>query len=250
MVANDMTICVLMCGGIGSRINANSKISKRTIEKPLITLKDKPLIEYIIDTLINSKKGFKIVAAVSCNTKETEAFIKDKYCDKITLLRTNGNGYSKDFTSVINYFINESPIGEQEKQDLHDNMFSPSQKPIMEYSKIIFLPIDLPLISTNTIEKIVEIKQKTPLISIVIEKEIMLESSFLPTPYTVKIDKKDYCYTGISVLRLAFFKNQNKNLPSKQIEEENMIFNDPEFAYNINTIDDLKRAEEFLEKNE
>jgi GTP:adenosylcobinamide-phosphate guanylyltransferase len=249
MEIKDLTICVLMCGGIGSRIITNSKISKRAIEKPLIILKNKHLIEYIIDTLINSKKGFKIIAAVSSNTKQTEDFIKDKYCNKITVLRTNGKGYSKDFTSVVNYIINEFPSGELEKQDLHNNMFMANEKPSIDYSKIIFLPIDLPLISTNTIEKIAEIKQKTPLISIVIDKKIVIERNFLPTPYTVHIDKKDYCHTGISVLGLASFKNLNKDLPGNQIEEENIIFNDPEFAYNINTIDDLKRTEEFLDKN-
>ena len=236
-----------MCGGRGSRINTNSKIYKRAIEKPLIILKNKPLIEYIIDTLINSKKGFKIFAAVSSNTKETEAFIKEKYCDNLTVLNTNGNGYSKDFTSVIDYFINESVSEEQEKQRIPNIVFLPNQKPSIEYSKkIIFLPIDLPLISTKTIEKIAEIKQKTSLISIVVDKKIIIESSFLPTAYTIKIDEKEYCYTGISVLRLDFFKSQNKKLPSKQIDEENIIFNDPEFAYNINSINDLKRTEEFL----
>jgi GTP:adenosylcobinamide-phosphate guanylyltransferase len=111
------------------------------------------------------------------------------------------------------------------------------------------LPTDLPLISTDTIERIVELKHKTPLMSIVIDKKIIVENSFLPTSYTIKIDKKDYCYTGISVLETASFRTQKINLIGNQIEEEPIIFNDSELAYNINTIDDLKRTEEFLLKN-
>jgi NDP-sugar pyrophosphorylase family protein len=42
-----------MCGGKGSRLNPNS-ISK--IEKPLLELKNKSLIEYMIEAIQNSKK--------------------------------------------------------------------------------------------------------------------------------------------------------------------------------------------------
>ena len=235
-----------MCGGKGSRINAYSKISEKFTEKPLIIFKNKPLIEHIIETLMNSKKGFRIFAAVSSNTKETEALIKYKYYETVTILKTTGDGYSGDFTSIVSYFLTQSGIGELAKQSPQKNLFLRNQKQIIDCSKIIFLPIDIPLISTRTIERIAELKHKTALISIVIDKKIIIENSFLPTSYTVKIDKKDYCYTGISVIELTFFKNKNKKLSGNQIEEEPIIFNDPELAYNINTINDLKRTEEFF----
>lgn len=246
---NDLTICVLMCGGRGSRISAHSKISNKITEKPLILLNDKPMIEHILETLINSKKGFRIFAAVSSNTKETEAVIKRKYFKNVTVLKTNGNGYSEDFTSIVDHFLTKSYIREQLKKYPQDNIILENQKHIKEDSKIIFLPTDLPLISTDTIERIVELKHKTPLMSIVIDKKIIVENSFLPTSYTIKIDKKDYCYTGISVLETASFRTQKINLIGNQIEEEPIIFNDSELAYNINTINDLKRTEEFLLKN-
>ncbi|HKR73294.1 MAG TPA: NTP transferase domain-containing protein [Candidatus Nitrosocosmicus sp.] len=244
-----MTICVLMCGGKGSRINAYSKISEKITEKPLIILNNKPLIEHIVETLRSSKKGFSIFAAVSSNTKETEVFIKYKYYKIVTILKTMGNEYSEDFTSIVNLFLTKSRIREPAIQYPQNNLFLRNQKQIKDYSKIIFLPIDIPLISARTIERIAELKHKTALISIVIDKNIIIENNFLPTSYTVNIDKKDYCYTGISVLELAFFKNQNKSLSGNQIEEEAIILNDPELAYNINTIEDLKRTEEFFLKN-
>ena len=145
--------------------------------------------------------------------------------------------------------MTKSYIREQLKKYPQDNIILENQKHIKEDSKIIFLPTDLPLISTDTIERIVELKHKTPLMSIVIDKKIIVENSFLPTSYTIKIDKKDYCYTGISVLETASFRTQKINLIGNQIEEEPIIFNDSELAYNINTIDDLKRTEEFLLKN-
>ena len=247
-----MTICVLMCGGIGSRINTSSKISGKKIEKPLILLNKKPLIEHIIRTLLNSKKQFKIFAAVSSNTKKTEVFINDKYSNQIIVLRTPGRGYSEDFTNIINQFRNGSYAKKQVKQDTWNNFLlngAEIQNRIFEFSKILFLPIDLPLISTKTIESIVGLKQKTPLISIVIDKKVVTENGLLPTPYTVKIDNKDYCYTGIVLVSLCHLSNKNTIITDTQIEEERIILNDPELAFNINTMDDLERTKKYFSKN-
>ena len=246
-----MTICVLMCGGMGSRIITSSNISENRIEKPLILLNNKPLIEHIIDTILNGKKQFKIFAAVSSNTKETEGFIKDKYSNKINILKTQGSGYSEDFTNIIRHFKKESHIKEQGKHYTRSNLLLESQEiqNKIEESTILFLPIDLPLISTKTIERIMELKQGTALISIVIDKKVITENGFYPTHYTVKIDEKDYCYTGIAVVSMPlFFSNDNTNLIGGQIEEEPIIFNDPELAFNINTMDDLERTKEYFSK--
>ena len=247
---NNMTICVLMCGGIGSRINTSSNISENRIEKPLILLNNKPLIEHVIVTILNAEKQFKIFAAVSSNTKETERFIKANYSNKIIILKTQGRGYSEDFTNIISYFKKESYKKEKGKQYTQNNLLLKGQElwNKNEYSKILFLPIDLPLISTKTIERIVELKQETPLISIVIDKKVITENGFFPTPYIVKIDKKDYCYTGITVVGLPLFSNENSNFSGDQIEEEPIIFNDPELAFNINTMHDLERTKEYFSK--
>ena len=240
-----------MCGGIGSRINLSFKISEKKIEKPLILLNNKPLIEHIIGTILNSKKQFRIFAAVSSNTKETEVFINDKYSDKIKVLKTSGRGYSEDFTNIISHFRNESYIKEQEKQCIQDNYLSNGQdiqNKVLEYIKILFLPIDLPLISTNTIESITELKQKTPLISIVIDKNVITENGFNPSPYVIKIGNKEYCYTGIAVVSLPYLSNLETNLSENEIEEEPIIFEDRELAFNINTIDDLEKTEEQFSK--
>jgi GTP:adenosylcobinamide-phosphate guanylyltransferase len=213
-------------------------------------LNNKPLIEHIIVTILNAEKQFKIFAAVSSNTKETERFIRDKYSNKIIILKTQGRGYSDDFTNIISYFKKESYIKEQGKQYTRNNLLLNGQEPQnnIEYSKILFLPIDLPLICTKTIERIIELKQETPLISIVIDKKVITENGFFPTPYIVKIDEKDYCYTGITAVNLPLFSNGNPNLIGDQIEEEPIIFNDPELAFNINTMKDLERTKEYISK--
>ena len=70
---------VLMCGGKGTRIKSTMG-SK--IEKPLIRIKNKPLIEYLINALIQTNKFEKIFAAVSNNTQKTREFIKANFQKK------------------------------------------------------------------------------------------------------------------------------------------------------------------------
>ncbi len=228
-----------MCGGMGSRLITSSKTPvKKNIEKPLLLLNHKPLIQYIIETLFGSNKQFKLFAAVSSNTKKTEEFISIKYSKKITIIKTQGNGFSKDLSCIIKYFKSNYQIKEQEKQIQQQNQLSDS-------SRIIFLPADLPLLSINTIERIAELRQETPLTSIVINKKIIEENGFNPTLYSLRIDKEVYCYTGISVIDLTYISNDNRDLDYSQIKETPIVMNNPEIAFNINTFKDLKRTEEY-----
>ena len=96
-----MISCVLMCGGKGSRLNTNPTVK---VEKPLLELKNKSLIEHMIEAVQNSKKNFKIYAAVSKNTVKTKEFLKSRYCNDITLIETTGSGFSNDYLIVLQFF--------------------------------------------------------------------------------------------------------------------------------------------------
>jgi GTP:adenosylcobinamide-phosphate guanylyltransferase len=96
-----MIFCVLMCGGKGTRLKKTFGLD---IEKPLIKLKNKTLIEYPINVLIRSSKFERIFAAVSSNTQKTREFIESNYGDKVTLIETMGREYSEDYLKTIEYF--------------------------------------------------------------------------------------------------------------------------------------------------
>src|SRR5215210_4596649 len=141
--------CVLMCGGKGTRLK---KTMESDTEKPLIILKGKKLIEYPINVLIKSDKFERIFAAVSGNTPKTREFIKSNYGDKVTLIKTMGRGYSEDCLKIIKYF---KEMGDEKKRGV---------------KKILFLPIDLPLISLDTLTQLIAINQEKPCLTIVLEK--------------------------------------------------------------------------------
>ncbi|WP_458744185.1 NTP transferase domain-containing protein [Candidatus Nitrosocosmicus sp. T] len=222
-----MINCVLMCGGKGSRLNANS-ISK--VEKPLLELKNKSLIEYMIEAIQNSKKNFKIYAAVSKNTVKTKEFLRSRYFNVVTLVETTGSGFSIDYLNVLRFFKSKEIKEKNRTQDFVNN-------------KILFLPADLPLISSKTLDEITDLKQIYPSIAIVVDKKIFIQNNFVPSTFVTEISKIDHCYTGISLLDFHTVAGLEH---VDQIIEVPMIMNNLELVYNINTIGDLKKAEKLL----
>jgi len=216
-----------MCGGKGSRLNTNS-IAK--VEKPLLELKNKSLIEYMIEAIQNSKKNFKMYAAVSKNTVKTKEFLKSRYFNDITLIETTGSGFSNDYLVVLQFFKGKENRGKNGTQDFVTN-------------KILFLPTDLPLISSKTLDEITDLNQSSPSIAIVVDKKMFIQNNFAPSTFVTEISKIDYCYTGISILD---FHTITRLEHVDQIREVPMIMNNLELVYNINTIGDLKKAEKFI----
>jgi len=85
---------LVMAGGKGSRMGH--------VEKPLVEINGKYMIDYVIEALLQSNVG-EIFIAVSKNTPKTEQYLKEKYKD-IVLIKTSGNGYVEDLNEAIKYF--------------------------------------------------------------------------------------------------------------------------------------------------
>jgi adenosylcobinamide-phosphate guanylyltransferase len=222
----DMVYCVLMCGGKGTRIKS---AMGHKIEKPLVKIRDKPLIEYLIDALIQTNKFEQIFAAVSNNTQKTQEFITSTFLDKITVLETSGKGYSEDYLKIIKFFKCAECVKNK------------------DIKKILFLPIDIPLISPVIIKQIIDTNQEKPCLAIILEKEFVKSHGMTPS-YEFVLDKKNCCYSGISVIdisKIDIGRHEKINL----IAEEYRILNYSELACNANTFEDLKIAEKFLENS-
>jgi adenosylcobinamide-phosphate guanylyltransferase len=222
-----MISCVLMCGGKGSRLNTDPTVK---VEKPLLELKNKSLIEHMIEAVQNSKKNFKIYAAVSKNAVKTKEFLQSRYCNDITLIETTGSGFSNDYLIVLQFFKDKENKGENGIQDV-------------AYNKILFLPTDLPLISSKTLDEITDLYQSSSSIAIVVDKKMFIQNNFIPSTFVTEISKADYCYTGISILDFHTIAGLEH---IDQIKEVPVIMSNLELVYNINTVDDLEKAEKFI----
>lgn len=240
-----MINCVLMCGGRGSRLDLNSGLQESAdpiIEKPLVELQQKPLIQYVIDALEGSVYSLKIFAAISPKTKKTKEFIYKSYPNKVTILNTSGEGFSKDYTEVVRYFETIYRNSAKRKHHLQHDASQPY--------KILFMPIDVPLLSKKTLKRILSINQETPCISIVIDKNLVTRRGFMPTPFTTKINNHEYCYSGISLVDISQLLNKADRTPiTNKIEETAVIINDHKLAFNINTNEELNLTEEYLNKS-
>jgi adenosylcobinamide-phosphate guanylyltransferase len=88
---------LIMAGGKGTRLNL-------AIEKPLLPILKKPMIDYVIEALLKSNIN-NIYIAVSKNTSKTEEYLAKKYDDKnIHLIKTLGIDYVHDLNECIVYF--------------------------------------------------------------------------------------------------------------------------------------------------
>ncbi len=188
-----------MAGGKGTRLKVPQ-------EKPLFKLRDKPLINFVLDNLNASKLIDEIVIAVSPNTVETTEYLNDANGD-YTILDTSGEDYLTDLSYILDYFEKESP----------DNI-------------LLFINADLPFISTETIDYVLNyyLESSKDALSVLVPVEIFKELGL------------DYSYefngnvpSGLNVLRSV-------NVVQ---DEDQLVIPKIELALNINTIPDSKVAE-------
>ncbi len=194
-----MIYAILMAGGKGTRLKVPQ-------EKPLFKLRDKPLINFVLDNLNASKLIDEIVIAVSPNTVETTEYLNDANGD-YTILDTSGEDYLTDLSYILDYFEKESP----------DNI-------------LLFINADLPFISTETIDYVLNyyLESSKDALSVLVPVEIFKELGL------------DYSYefngnvpSGLNVLRSV-------NVVQ---DEDQLVIPKIELALNINTIPDSKVAE-------
>src|SRR5919197_597235 len=89
-------IAAIMCGGKGNRMRSCVKI-----EKPLLKLKGKPMIERVLGSVIKSEEFRKIIAVTSHHTPTTESFVVRNFSRCVDVIRSEGQGYSEDTSVVI-----------------------------------------------------------------------------------------------------------------------------------------------------
>lgn len=199
-------IGVIMCGGKSSRMRKHYQT-----EKTMIRLGNKLMVEYIIDSLKNTKFFLKIVLNTTKHTARTKAFLVKKYgmdVPDIEFFETGGNGYSLDLKSLL-----------------------------LKYSDyIIFVfPADLPLLSLYDIENIYKsCKFQYPCNSIIIEKSFV-ESLGIKPSVSFTYRNKDYCYAGIEIFNPRKISNLENNIPERFI-----VKNQIGIAANVNQKTDLE----------
>ncbi len=202
-----MVTALVMAGGKGTRM----KLSE---EKPLIHVCGKPVIEYVLAALKNSKKIDQIIVATSATTPKTTALMK-RFGVKV--IETPG----KDYVSDMGYTVQTLKLG-------------------------VFLAIaaDLPLVKPEMIDAVVEHYEHCgkPALTVAVPLEVKT-SLGMSIEYSFKTeDDHDVVPVGINVI------DGSKRYGDEWLDQEIFVLNHQELAVNINTVQELQLAEQLLAK--
>jgi adenosylcobinamide-phosphate guanylyltransferase len=186
-------IGLVMCGGKGTRMNLPK-------EKLLLKYKT-PIIQHVTSALRESGCFSKIIGATSYHTPKTREFLTSL---GISVIQTDGNGYVNDLSQILHNF----------------------DEPVFVISG------DMPLLDAKIIREIVQLVDIKNTWTAVLLSKNFLDSLHIKTEYNIHYNKKEYSYSGISIV------NPSSLSGMKHVEESYVILDDKRIALNLNTKQD------------
>jgi adenosylcobinamide-phosphate guanylyltransferase len=193
---------LIMAGGMGSRLERG--------EKPLILVRGKPMIAYVIDAF--STAGIVPVVAASPKTPMTMNWCR---AQGIAFCRTEGKGYVEDM------------IGAVQALDVQHPLF--------------VCVADIPCITPRIIQHIADSYSVSGKDACSVwVPATLVHACRGGMPYREHICGIEACPVGINILR--------GDLIEQPQEELQVLLDEPCLSLNVNTPDDLARAEDFLQQ--
>jgi adenosylcobinamide-phosphate guanylyltransferase len=200
-----MIPALIMAGGRGSRMGLPT-------EKPLLSFLSKPLIDWVAEAILASKKVSEFYVITSANTPQTE-----KYClaKGWKVLRTDAKGYHNDLKQAV----------------LKANLMG----------AVLTVPSDVPAIKGPFLDKVIsefEVCQKDFLAVFVPIKT--RQDLGLSISSTDEYKGIWYAVSGVNII------NGAKVLGEGKIETSAIITEETEVLLNVNTTKDLEIAQQIL----
>lgn len=174
-----MVTALIMAGGKGTRMELD-------VEKPLVEINGKPMIQYVINALKNTDKINNVIVATSKNTPETKTFLNEQSID---IIETPGDGYVNDLGFIISNF----------KLD----------------DVILTVTADLPLINSDIIDYVLEEYEKSdkPAMSVLVPIDVFKKYNIKPTMMF-----ENLIPSGLNILRSINKTQDEKVLIIERIE--------------------------------
>jgi len=198
---------LVMAGGKGTRM-------KLAVEKPLIEVGGKPVIQYVLEALKGAKKVDRVIVATSPTTPKTTALMKRL---GVEIIETPG----KDYVSDMGYTVQTLKLG-------------------------VFLAVaaDLPLIKPEVIDAIVTRYEECgkPALTVAVPLAVK-ERLGMCIDYSFKEGEMDLVPVGLNVI------DGGKRYGDEWLDQDIFVLDREELAVNINTVAELQLAEELLSKN-
>jgi adenosylcobinamide-phosphate guanylyltransferase len=201
--------------GVTALVMAGGKGTRMALseEKPLLKVGGKTVIEHVLTALENAEKVDSIVVAVSDYTPKTARFMA-KFPVKV--IKTPG----KEYVSDMGYAVKR-----------------------LKLQIVLAVAADLPLITGETIDDIVERYEQCgkPALTVVVSMETK-EKLGLGREYAFEVKNKLVVPAGINVI-------DGRRIDEEELDEETCVVDRKEVAVNINTIQELRIAENLFTKS-
>jgi len=202
--------------GITALVMAGGKGSRMALseEKPLLQVGGKSVIEHVLTALKNAKRVSGIVVAVSDYTPKTAKLMR-KF--PVSVIKTPG----KEYVSDMGYAVRA-----------------------LRLQAVLAIGADFPLITAEVIDAIVERYEQcgTPALSVVVSIETKAKLG-LGGKYGFELNGKRVVPAGINMI-------DGRRIDEEELDEEIYVLDRKEVAMNINTVQELRIAEELFSKRQ
>lgn len=181
-------------------------------EKPLLRVGGKPVIEHVLSALQSAQKIGDVVVAVSDFTPKTAEYLAQF---PVKVVKTPG----KEYVSDMGYAVKELGL-----------------------ETVLAIAADLPLISGEIVDDIVEayVRCGKAALAVAVPFEVR-EKLGLGAGYAFDWQGKQVVYAGINV-------NDGRRIDEYELEQEIYVVDKVAVALNINTVDELRIAQEEFAK--
>jgi adenosylcobinamide-phosphate guanylyltransferase len=199
---------LIMAGGKGSRMGM-------PVEKPLLTLLGKPLIDWVIQAVESAKNISEFFVVTSSNTTQTE-----KHCQSMAwkILHTDAKGYHNDLKQAASMAGLTGPI--------------------------LTVPADSPAVTGKFLDKTIKQFQDSGKDFFAVFVPIQTRENLgLSVDSTDEYMGKWYAVSGVNVVDGTKIQGEGK------IETSAVITEEIEVLLNINTLRDLEVAEKIMHQN-
>jgi adenosylcobinamide-phosphate guanylyltransferase len=200
--------------GVTALVMAGGKGSRMALseEKPLLQVGGKPVIEHVLAALKNAKKVDSIAVAVSDYTPKTAKLMLEF---QVSVIRTPG----KEYVSDMGYAVRA-----------------------LKLHTVLAIGADFPLITAEVIDDIVEYYERCgkPALSVAVSMVTKAKLG-LGGKYGFELNGKRVVPSGINVI-------DGRRIDEEELDEEIYVSDRKEVAVNINTVQELRIAEELFSK--
>jgi adenosylcobinamide-phosphate guanylyltransferase len=192
---------LVMAGGKGSRLNKG--------EKPLVHLFGRPLIEYVVSSLMDSLavSAGRILVATTSNVPLTSQWARER---DLEVVETMGKGFVPDMIEAV------EKVGVREP--------------------ILVIMADLPLVMPDLIDQIAEIYEERPEPALSTHTPLHLHTRLGRRPDSL------FNYQGQLIVPSGINILDGANIRDEQ-EDYHLIMERVELAVNVNVAEDLKLCE-------